>query len=464
VSEQTWLDIATDMREEMAERAVIACILMDAASIVDAMDRVSVADFADPFLGKAYEIALEMFGRRVPADLVTLSGALVDAGYEDAPLDLNAVGAWGVSSSHHIFSMYMRFYADRVARLARVRRFVADIPKKVHELSSDPTAEPSTVLSSWLGEIEVGYHPDDPGPQRLDSMMESVADMLDRKRSGEIISAAIPTPWPSLNQKLGGGIEPGELCVIASRPSIGKTVCSSQILFEAALYGTAIMFSAEMTHASIVQRMLACESGIPFSKIIKPEFMNEGEYDVIQSYLDGLAPLPVYIDDLSGITTDQMMARVQTLQRDGEVAMMVFDYLELAGDNANSQNQEARLSQIAKAMKHIARRLHIPVVVLAQLSREVERRNPPVPRLADLRYSGAIEQVADKVIMLYRPQYYVQQGVIDPNPETENLIEFYIHKNRNGETGKVPLHYSGPILRISEPETTGYQYTQGGLS
>ena len=120
MSEETALEVGYDMREEMAERAVIACILMDAASIVDAMDRVSVADFADPFLGKAYEIALEMFGRRVPADLVTLSGALVDAGYEDAPLDLNAVGAWGVSSSHHIFSMYMRFSADRVARLGAV--------------------------------------------------------------------------------------------------------------------------------------------------------------------------------------------------------------------------------------------------------------------------------------------------------------------------------------------------------
>ena len=428
------------------------------------MDRVAEKDFADPFLGKAYEVAKEMFGRGVPADIVTLASSLVDAGYEAAQEDILAITQWAMSSTFHITSVYMRFYADRVARLARVRRFIADIPKKVQEFSSDPTSEPSTVLSSWLGEMESGHQPDDPGPQRLDTMMESVAALLEGKRNGTIISEAIPTPWPSLNQKLGGGIMPGELCVIAARASIGKTIASSQILFEAGMYGTAIMFSAEMTYTSIVQRMLACESGIPLGKIFRPETMNEDEYDVIQSYMDGLSSLPVYIDDLSGITTDQMMARAQMLQREGTISMLVFDYLELAGDNANSQNQEARLSQIIKAMKHIARRLNIPVVVLAQLSREVERRNPPIPKLADLRYSGMVEQVADKVIMLYRPQYYVQQGVIDPNPETENLIEFYIHKNRNGETGKVPLHYSGPILRISEPETTGYQYTQGGLS
>lgn len=216
--------------------------------------------------------------------------------------------------------------------------------------------------------------------------------------------------------------------------------------------GQAIMFSAEMTYDTVVQRMIACETGIPYSKIQDPQVLNDDEYDLMRSYMDSLSALPVFIDDLSGITTDQIMARTQSLMRQGEISLMIFDYLELAGDSPNDKNQEARLSRIIQALKHIARRLNIPVVVLAQLSREVERRNPPIPKLSDLRMSGMIEQVADKVVMLYRPEYYVQQGMLEPDPETTHLIEFYIHKNRNGENGKVGLRYDGPVFRISEEE------------
>lgn len=237
-----------------------------------------------------------------------------------------------------------------------------------------------------------------------------------------------------------------------------NTLAGVQILGEASMSGTAVMFSSEMTYDAVIERMLASETGIPYAKIVKPTLLNEEEYDLVQSYMDGLSSLPIYIDDLSGITTDQIMARTQALQREGTISMLVFDYLELAGDDTGGTNQEARVSGIIRNLKHIARRLHIPVLVLSQLSREVERRNPPIPKLSDLRSSGMIEQVADKVIMLYRPQYYVQQGMLEPDASIENLIEFYVHKNRNGQSGKVQLHFEGPVFRISEIPDSGYQY------
>ena len=450
------------MHERDAERAVIASVLIDPESIVTALERLSAERFSDAFLGDAFTTAKELLNEGKPADIVSLGGALLDKGYPTAPDDIFAIAQWGMSAN--IMSVYMPMYADRVVRLSRIRDFVSAAPKKIQELLQNPSLDPADVLSEWMGEVESDYQPDDPGPRRLSDMMEDVAGIIEGKRAGTIANDHTATPWDSLTRILGGGVRPGEVCVIAGRPGSGKSVVAAQMLFEASVYGTAIMFSAEMTYESIIQRMLSCETAIPHAKINDPIQLNEGEVELLQSYMDGLSALPVYIDDLAGITTDQIMARTQALQREGTISLLVFDYLELAGDGRDTKNPEQRLSGIVQNLKLIARRLRVPVVVLAQLSREVERRNPPVPKLSDLRYSGMIEQVADKVVMLYRPQYYVQQGMLEPDPTEEHLIEFYIHKNRNGENGKVSLRYDGPIFRISEPEATGHDYQQGGMA
>lgn len=448
------------MPEADAEKSVIGAIIMDPDSIVEAIERVKADHFADPFLGKAFEIAKDMLNRGVPANLVTLSSALVDAGYKNAPVDMLAISQWVVGNN--IYPANVSVYADMVVRYSRIRDFMSAAPKKIAELMQHPELDPADILSGWLGEVETGQRRDDPGPRSFADMMADVSATMDGRRAGTVVNDQTEFPWKSLNDLIGG-IKPGEVCVLAGRAGSGKTVAGVQILGEASMSGTAVMFSAEMTYDSVIERMLASETGIPYAKIVKPTLLNEEEYDLVQSYMDGLSSLPIYIDDLSGITTDQIMARTQTLQREGTISMLVFDYLELAGDDSGGTNQEARVSGIIRNLKHIARRLHIPVLVLSQLSREVERRNPPIPRLSDLRMSGMVEQVADKVIMLYRPQYYVQQGMLEPDASIENLIEFYVHKNRNGQSGKVQLHFEGPVFRISEIPDSGYQYQQGGF-
>lgn len=433
-----------------AEKAVIGSILIDPESVVAAMETLTAAHFEDPFMGEAFDAARQLLDTGTPADIVTLSGALADRGYKAATDDVMEIASWSMTAN--ILPVYMPMYAQRVARMSRIRDFTSSAPGKIQKLIENPDLDPVDVLSEWMGEVEQGYQANDPGPRRLDQMMQDVGELMEGKRAGTIVSDVTATPWQSLTSILGGGVRPGEVCIVAGRPGSGKTIAGAQMLFEASMYGTAIMFSAEMTYESVVQRMLACESGVPFAKINDPQLMSEDEHALVQSYMDGLSALPVYIDDLSGITTDQIMARAQALLREGTVSLLVFDYLELAGDDRGKGNEESRISGIAQSLRHVARRLNIPVVVLAQLSREVERRNPPIPKLSDLRSSGMIEQVADKVVMLYRPQYYVQQGMLEPNPDEEHLIEMYVHKNRNGESGKVSLQHDGPVFRISEPE------------
>lgn len=457
----TWTDSIQDMPEQQAERAVIAAILTDPESVVIAMENLNQEHFADPFLGEAFRQSVLMFERGEVPDVVTLAGVLRDAGYKTADNDILSIAGWSFSAN--IMPSFMPAYANRVRRMSRVREFQSALPKKLGQLLKNPTLDPSDILSEWLSETESDYRSDDPGPRRLDTMMTDIGVLLDGKRDGTIVNEQTMTPWDSLTKVLGGGIKPGEVCVVAGRPGSGKTVVGAQMLFEASMYGTAIMFSAEMTYDMVVQRMIACETGISFHKINDPQLMNDEEYDLARSYMDSLSALPVYIDDLTGVTTAQMMSRTQQLQREGTVSLLVFDYLELAGDTTvDRKNQEAWISDVIRSLKIVARRLKIPVVVLAQLSREVERRNPPIPKLSDLRMSGMIEQVADKVIMLYRPQYYVQQGMLEPDPELEHLLEVYIHKNRNGASGKVALRYDGPLFRVSEIQEQPV-YGQGAM-
>lgn len=454
------MDAIQDMPERDMERAVIGAILFDPESVVEAMESLEQKHFADPLLGAAYQAAVDAFQLGEPPEMMTIADAL-GADYPNAFEVILEISTW--ANNANVLPVYMTTYARGVRRWARTREFQNDIPKMLHRLMSDRSADPVEVLAEWLGKFEVEYRSDDPGPRPLSEMMDEVARLIDGKREGTVVDEQTVTPWPSLTNMLGGGVKPGEVCVVAGRPGSGKTVCAAQMLFEASLTGQAIMFSSEMSYDTVIQRMIACETGIPFAKIADPQRLNADEYDLMRSYMDSLSVLPVFVDDLIGVSTSQMMSRTQMLQRNGKVSMMIFDYLELAGDTAvDRKNQEAWISDVIRSLKIIARRLNIPVVVLAQLSREVERRNPPIPKLSDLRMSGMIEQVADKVLMLYRPQYYVQQGMLEPDPEVEHLMEFYIHKNRNGQSGKVPLRYDGPVFRISEFEVQP-TYEQGGI-
>lgn len=435
------------------ERAVIGSIMQAPESIAMLSERLTPDMFADPFLRSAFDAAVILYKQERPANLLLLAEALTESGDEHARDALLEIVTW--MNAVDIWPTWAGFYADRVYRFHRLRAFQAGFTRHWQALTGNGALDPVDVLAEWLNEMETGAIRDDPGPRPIADMIDTVRDTMERRRAGESLETETPLPWQALTNLIGG-LRPGEVCVISGRPSSGKSLAAGQILMSAARAGAAIMYSAEMTYDAILERAIACESGIPYDLIHDPTRMTDEQYEEVQFYMDALAALPVYVDDLSGITTDQMLARTQAIQREQPVSAVIFDYLELAGDNPNERSAEQRLSKIIVGMKHLARRLNVPVVVLAQLSREVERRNPPIPKLSDLRYSGMIEQVADKVLMLYRPQYYVQQGMLDPDPALEHVLEIYVHKNRNGRSGRVELHYNGPTFRISDVPEAAY--------
>lgn len=240
---------------------------------------------------------------------------------------------------------------------------------------------------------------------------------------------------------------PGELMLLAARPSMGKTALGMQMAENLARQlqrdgdaGVVAVFSAEMSGWSLYHRMAGALAGVNTHKLR----MGKGtpqEYGALEDAMSRLRTLPMWIDDNTGPTTAQMLDQLSRLSETLPVRMMLFDFVELGGDRA--QKEDIRISQIAHNLKGIAKTLEIPVVALSQLNRDVENRASKMPQLSDLRYSGMLEQLADVVLFIMRPEYYVERAMqVDcPEGDKQGIAYAQFAKNRNGPVGLARLAY-----------------------
>jgi replicative DNA helicase len=238
-----------------------------------------------------------------------------------------------------------------------------------------------------------------------------------------------------------------EYTLVAARPSMGKTSLGMQMaenvakeLVRTGDNGCVAVFSAEMSGTELTIRMASALSGVNAHALRN----GYGNHEDIQSFRDALHRLsstPIWIDESTGPTTKTMLSRLEELNHTNPVRMMLFDFVELGGDDG--QNEEQRISHIHKSLKGIAKTLNIPVVGLSQLSRDVEKRADKMPQLNDLRYSGMGEQVADKVIFIMRPEYYIERQVSLEVPEEDRKGIAYVltAKNRNGPVGLAKMAF-----------------------
>ena len=263
------------------------------------------------------------------------------------------------------------------------------------------------------------------------------------------------TGFPTLDQYFR--LVSGEMTVIAARPSQGKTVLGVQIaenvarqLQQANDPGSVAVFSAEMTGWSLVVRMAGAMCGVNTHAMR----MGKGQPDDLPKMRAAIAELkrlPIWIDDGSAPTTKSMLDQLVDLNETNPIRLMLFDFMELGGDRA--QSEELRVGAIAIGLKDIAKRLKIPVLALSQLNRGVEDRANKMPGLSDLRYSGQIEQVADVVAFIMRPEYYVERGiVIQVENENDKRGTAYISiaKNRHGPVANVKLAFVKQLSKFGE--------------
>jgi len=248
----------------------------------------------------------------------------------------------------------------------------------------------------------------------------------------------VPTGFKEMDNKLAG-LQKSDLIILAARPSVGKTSLALDIARNAAINHKIPVgiFSLEMATHQIVDRMLAAEADVNMWKIRTGNLSTEGDdFLRIQGALDKLSQAPIFIDDDPSSNIIQMRAKARRLHAENNLGLLIVDYLQLMTPRRDSDSLVERMTENSRFLKSLARELKIPVLAISQLSRAVEQRTPPIPRLSDLRDSGSIEQDADVVMFIYREDKYKKDS------PKQNIAEIIIDKHRNGPTGRFDLYFN----------------------
>ncbi|MBK9352049.1 MAG: replicative DNA helicase [Sulfuritalea sp.] len=291
-----------------------------------------------------------------------------------------------------------------------------------------------------LGEIaDVGSERNE--PVAIGSVLSSVIDDIEERYNSDSSIAGLSTGLVDLDRKLSG-LHPGDLIIIAGRASMGKTTLAFNIAENVAITGKpALVFSLEMGNKQLGTRALASQGGVSMERM-RSGRMLDSDWDGITAALGKLHDAPLIIDESGGLTVSQMAARARRQMRRQGLALVVIDYLQLMRGEGNTRNEE--LGDLTRRLKLMAKDLHVPVILLSQISRKVEDRTNKRPVMSDLRESGAIEQDADVILMVYRDDYYHAQSA------DAGTAEVLIVKHRMGATGEVRLAFQGECSRFGD--------------
>ncbi len=414
-----------------AEESVLGSLLLDKNAILKTIEILRPEDFYSDINGSIYASIVDLFEKRVPTDLVTLTESL------GKQKKLKAMGGASYLSSlvnKVPAAIHVEYYANIVRQKSILRKMIEGA-ERIAEIAYDEERE----IAESLDEAEQLIFNIAQKNIRSDfsEMKEILSDTFDRidelhKNKGAL--AGVSTGFTDLDQMLGG-MQRSDLIILAARPSMGKT---SMVLNIAQNVATKMkvpvgIFSLEMSKEQLVDRMLCSEASIDLRRL-RTGLLEKEDFNRISDAMGVLGEAPMFIDDTPGINILEMRAKARRLQAESGLGLIVVDYLQLmSGYSRRQENRVQEISEISRALKGLGRELNVPVLACSQLSRAVETRNPKIPQLSDLRESGSIEQDADVVMFIYREDYY--------NPETgrQNIADIIVAKHRNGPTGKIEL-------------------------
>jgi len=416
---------------------------MDADRIVDIASIVTADDFHDPVHRDVYRAIHDLYEERSAIDFVTVCEKLKgnDSLSHIGGSAFLAQLAEDVPTSSHA-ETYAKIVKDRSLkrRLQQIGHDIAKLPESdrpAEELVE--RAEQKLLALSRSSTDAVPTHIYDAGAESY----ERYAKLHEAEDKTALFG--ITTGFLRLDQMLTG-LPPGHLMIVAARPSVGKTAFALDIARHvASKRGKHVaLFSLEMTRQEIMDRVIAGFLGVETWKLKKGE-LTEGEFARMGTLFDELRDHPIYIDDDPDTTLAHLRSKARRTKIEHGLDLLIIDYLQLVEvPDAAGENRTQQVTLISRSLKNLARELHCPVIALSQLSRSCEQRSPPIPVLSDLRESGAIEQDADCVLMLYRGSLY--------NEDSDNpgLTDVYLRKNRSGPTGHAEIQFDGARMSFAE--------------
>lgn len=391
-----------------------------------------------------FEIALEMYDKREPIDLITIGQKLRDLNQLEGVGGLVYLSALmdAVPSAANF-----AYYADIVREKWLLRRLVTVGTEMVGK-AYEHQGEVGPLLDEAEREIlAIAGSAETQAIQPVKELVSKAIDVIQFLHNNQGKINGIATGLVDLDKMLCG-LKPGEMTVIAARPSCGKTSIAMNIAEHAALVdGHPVgVFSLEMTAESLIERML-CSVGRVDGRAVRDGFLSEGDFRKLTIAASKLGKSPLYIDDTAGLSILQLRARARRMHQQHGIKLFVIDYLQLLHSTSRKadENRQQEVAEISSGIKALAKELKVPVIVLCQLNRELEKREKGgKPRLSDLRESGSIEQDADIVGLLYKPATDEDE---DPAAEGE-AVNLLIAKQRNGPTGDVRLTFLKHITRF----------------
>ncbi len=434
------------------EEAVLGALMLEKDALSSVIDILKPELFYDDRHSKIFEAIQQLFQKSRPVDILTVTA------------ELRAMGALETIGGAY----YITYLTNRVSSAANIEyhariisqkyiqreliRISTEIIKDAYEDTSDIFELLDTAEKSLFDIAQNNLRRD---TQKMDDIIKQSLAALEELRGKQDGVTGVPSGFSALD-RITGGWQNSDLVIIAARPAMGKTAFVLSCARNASVdfQKPTVVFSLEMSSVQLVNRLISGETEIEQEKIRKGN-LAEWEWQQLHSKIGRLSEAPLLIDDTPSLNIFEFRAKCRRLKSQYDIQLIIIDYLQLMhGKGEGGGNREQEIGSISRALKSVAKELNVPVIALSQLSRAVENRpgiNGKRPMLSDLRESGSIEQDADMVLFLYRPEYY---GITEDETGRSNIGvgEVIIGKNRHGETSIVPLKFVGKYVKFADLE------------
>jgi replicative DNA helicase len=427
------------------EEAVLGAMLLEQSAVNDAIDILHAESFYKMEHQKIFAAILELFGSSENIDLLSVTEKLRKKG------ELQLVGGPGyiASLTNRVASAAHVEYHARIISEKAILRSLIESSSDVIKNAYDETKDVFDVLNEAEDSLfKIAEGNLKKGVANVRDLVKEATDEIQAASKNKDGVSGVPTGFHKLDQ-LTSGWQKSDMIVLAARPGMGKTAFVLSMARNSAVQFNqpVAIFSLEMSSVQLVKRMMAMETGISSEKLRKG-FSDEAEWEKLHSRIKALTDAPIFIDDTPALSIFDLRAKCRRMKMKDDIQLVIIDYLQLMTAGVKGGNREQEISTISRSIKEIAKELNVPIIALSQLSRSVETRGGDKrPMLSDLRESGAIEQDADMVVFIYRPEYY---GLTqDENGEdTTGVGEIIVAKHRNGSLDTVRLKFIKELTRF----------------
>jgi len=433
-----------------AEMSILGGILIDNDAINRVLEMLTPEDFYRESHRKIFQAMMKLSDTREPCDLITMTDMLKKAG------ELEEVGgaAYLATLVDYVPTAANIAYYCKMVKEKSTNRKLISVATEIVSRGYDEQADVEELLDKAQKEIyEISENKSRPQYVPVQAVLKEAFNILKNLHDQKEHVTGVPTGYVDLDHKTAG-FQPGNLIIIAARPSMGKTTLALNI----AQYASAeskkkvpsVIFSLEMGKEELVMRFLASIARVDFGRMRTGHF-HDSDWPRLTRAAGILHDAKIFIDDSPSISVLELRSKARRLKSEHDIGLVIVDYLQLMRGGANPESRQQEISEISRALKGLAKELNVPVVALSQLNRELEKRADKRPMMSDLRESGAIEQDADVIMFVYREAVYCEDC---RKPDTtcskghERNAEIIIGKQRNGALGTIELTFIGEHTRF----------------